>query len=218
MDLKKAKIEGSMMDVVSIDKLYNNSELYESGDVAVEVINPKNDEVYFLPYRPNYITKDKPGVYKFGNVGSFIVFPEKENTEYQPKDEDIVDFTNINNIQEYMDKQVKARNIEHEILTTPDNIYTPPFKETDTPEMRALKEAITEKHIDIDKYASRFGDNFPNDKRKLKDDSITLFLLKRMCQCLDMKAELTITDVNKEVPNPIGHPIHVSLTVNNNEE
>lgn len=217
MDLKKAKVEGSMMDIISFDKLYQNEELYESGDVAVEATNPNDNQVYFLPYRPNFITRDRPGVYKFGNIGSFIVYPDTEKEEYQPDENDIVDFTNVENMQEYIDRQGKARNIENEILTTPDNIYKPPYKESDTPEMRGLKEAIVEKHIDIDKYASRFGENFPNDKRKLKDDNITLFLLKRMCNCLDMKAELIISDVNKEVPNPIGHPIHINLTSNEEE-
>ena len=80
--------------------------------------------------------------------------------------------------------------------------------------MKALKQAITAKNIDIDKYADRFGENFPNDKRKLKDEKITLFLLKRMAECLDMNVDLIISDKSPNVPNPIGIPIKVSLTGN----
>ena len=73
---------------------------------------------------------------------------------------------------------------------------------------------INAKNIDIDKYADRFGENFPNDKRKLKDEKITLFLLKRMAECLDMNVDLIISDKSPNVPNPIGIPIKVSLTGN----
>ena len=76
---------------------------------------------------------------------------------------------------------------------------------------------IDVQNIDIDKYADRFGENFPNDKRKMKDDKITLFLLKRMAECLDMNVDLIISDKNPNVPNPIGMPIKVSLTGNGDE-
>ena len=37
----------------------------------------------------------------------------------------------------------------------------------------ASMEAVISKNIDIDKYADRFGDNFPNDKRQFKREDIT---------------------------------------------
>ena len=71
---------------------------------------------------------------------------------------------------------------------------------------------MKKKSIDIEKYAGRFRDNFPNDKRQLKNTSATLNILKRFCKCMDMEALLTLRDKNPNVPNPIGEEITVSLT------
>jgi hypothetical protein len=72
--------------------------------------------------------------------------------------------------------------------------------------------ALNEKNMDLDKYAGRFSQNFPNDKRQLKNTSVTLHILKRFCANMDMEALLTIRDKSPDVPNPIGKEITVSLT------
>ena len=55
--------------------------------------------------------------------------------------------------------------------------------------MRAMKESILAKSIDLDKYKDRFGTNYPNDKRKMKDSDITLNMIERMCKNLDIKLD-----------------------------
>ena len=213
MDLKKASIQGKMVDVISYETLQNNRDLYSSGPVAIEAEH--NGNKYILPYNPDaaHQSLDTPGVYKISQNADIDVFVYPDNKyqeqEYQPE---VIDFGNSKNIQEYIEKRDRIKDIEKDILTSPDNIFRPPLNDHDSPEMRGLKEAIIAKHIDIDKYADRFGENFPNDKRKMKDDKITLFLLKRMCETLDMKAELIISDVSPEVPNPIGYQIHINIT------
>lgn len=218
MELKKALLEGKLVDVVSFKRLEETKELYRttnsSAGVEVETLN----NTLILPYRDNASHENgKPGVYNMGNVGYLIKYPDKKDVKkYQPQ---VIDFQNTTTIQDYIDKQDRVRDAERELLCTPDNIYKPPIKDTDAPEMKALKQAICAKNIDIDKYADRFGENFPNDKRKLKDDKITLFLLKRMGECLDMNIDLIISDAGIDVPNPIGMPIKVRLTgdMNNDE-
>lgn len=217
MELKKASLEGHLVDVISFDRLKETAEIYEttSSSAGIEVSTSSGEE-YVLPYRTkNTEASDKAGVYRLGNVGYLIKYPGKNyKAQYQPE---VIDFNKANTIQEFIDKQERVKDVEREILCTPNNIYKPPIRETDSPEMKALKQAITAKNIDIDKYADRFGENFPNDKRKMKDDKITLFLLKRMAECLDMNVDLIISDKNPNVPNPIGMPIKVSLTGNGDE-
>lgn len=213
MNFKKTSLEGRMVDVVSLSELENHRDIYSNGSTGVEV--NKGNKKYILPYRSDNTKLDKPGVYKISDKAQMdiIVYPEKRNeSQYQPE---VIDFSNSSSMQDYMSKREKCRDIEREILTSPDNIFKPHIEENDTPEMKGLKKAILAKNIDIDKYADRFGENFPNDKRKMKDNKITLFLLKRMCEGLDMKAELIISDVSPSVPNPIGNPIHIQLTNNN---
>ena len=74
-----------------------------------------------------------------------------------------------------------------------------------------IKKAINDKHCDMDKYDTRFGDNYPNDKRQLKNSDVTLKIINRYCENLDMEAILTIRDKEPGVPNPLGHPISISL-------
>ena len=217
MDLRKAKVNGRMSDIISFESLHEHRNVYHDTNsqapVAVECIK-QNGETYYLPYYAGGSTNTtRPGVYPVDinhNI-DFIVYPEKEEAyKYQP--ERIADFRNIKNIQQYLEVQKEAEEMSNDIVSNPDNIFTPPLLENDSPEMRGLKEAIIAKKIDIDKYQDNFGDNFPNDKRKLYDNKITLFLLKRDCECLDMKAELVISDANPNVPNPLGKEIHIQIT------
>ena len=103
-------------------------------------------------------------------------------------------------------------NEERTILTTIDNVFAPEIYNNDTPEMKAMKQAILDKHIDLDKYEPRFGPNYNNDKRLLKKSSITFGKLRSICDALDMKVTMTIEDSSPDVPNPIGRSITVDLT------
>ena len=78
--------------------------------------------------------------------------------------------------------------------------------------MIAFKQAIIDKHIDLDKYEQRFGVNYNNDKRLLKKDSITFGKLRDMCNALDIKATIEFRDANPNVPNPIGRVITAEIT------
>jgi hypothetical protein len=208
MDFKKAKVEGRMSTVVSIEELQTNRELYNTGTVAVE-ITKTDGETVVLPYRPNAVRLDRPGVYQAGNVGDMIVYPdEKDKAEYQPE---VIDLANSRSMEEYMIKQGKLKDIEKEILTTPDNIFTPHISDEDSPLMKGLKKAVIKKHIDIDKYADGYGENFPNDKRKFKDHDISIKLFERHVDVLGIKAVLVLTDASPDIPNPIVDPIYIPL-------
>ena len=108
--------------------------------------------------------------------------------------------------------------METTILTDSDSIFTPPMNQDDTPEMRAFKQAIASKHMDINKYAPRFGDNYLNDKRILKTSSITMNKLVAMSERLDIEVELTLRNASDNVPNPMDKPITVILTGNTDSD
>ena len=78
--------------------------------------------------------------------------------------------------------------------------------------MKALKTAVLEKRIDLDKYEPRFGSNYNNDKRLFNKNTISLSMTKRLCEALDIKATLILEDKSPDVPNPIGRTIKVDLT------
>lgn len=211
LKLKKANLDGKMYDVVKYTEFCSNKELYNNIMTAVEINLNGNNMI--LPIRSS--NDDRPGLYNQGCI-DFMICPDDKREEYSA-DAIVADFSKVKDIKDLIQVQDKIRDIEKEILTNPDNITVPSITGEDSPEMRALKEAIKSKEMDIDKYQERFGPNFPNDKRLLKQNDITQKMLKRICKNLDIKATLILEDVNPDVPNPMNTKISVDLTEINDD-
>ena len=211
LKLKKANLDGKMYDVVNYTDFCGNKELYNNIMTAVEINLNGNNMI--LPIRSS--NDDRPGLYNQGCI-DFMICPDDKKEEYSA-DAIVADFSKVKDIKDLIQVQDKIRDIEKEILTNPDNITVPSITGEDSPEMRALKEAIKSKEMDIDKYQERFGANFPNDKRLLKQNDITQKMLKRICKNLDIKATLILEDVNPDVPNPMNTKISVDLTEINDD-
>lgn len=200
--IKKCKIESKIYDLASYDEYAEHPENFQSGYSAIL----EGDTIY--PVRGK--TDTRPGLYNCGPAVQFVP-PGTEDAETYSS-ENIIDFDNVKSLQDVMAKQDALRGAERTILTTIDNLFITEINQDDSPEMKGLKEAINLKQIDIDKYAQRFGDNFNNDKRLLRKDSITMSKMKSMMNILDMKGTLIIEDKSDDVPNPIGKRIVVEIT------
>lgn len=204
---KKAKVEDRLLDAVTMDEYTEHPELYANTGTAVEI--HQNEKTYLLPHRNgNYVT-DRPGVYDCGAIVKYNLPQQGDEEKYTGE---IINLADVESIGELIEKTSRVRNIEREILTSPDSIFTPVISDSDTPVMRGLKESVIAKQIDLDKYSERFGDNYPNDKRQFKKDSITLFMFERMCNCLDLSAKIIIEDKSPDVPNPMGKKIEIDIT------
>lgn len=213
---KFAIIGDKQVNVYSIDKVIQNQDvLIGDNQTAVEIIH--NGSPVILPVREK---KDddmsKPGMYVDDGPLVFISYPvtEEEKEIYSPSSDKVFDMTDIATMQDFVTKKEEYDQTITSLLETDpmdDSIYKPPLLKTDTPEMRALKESIIAKEIDLDKYASRFGDNYPNDKRKLKDDNITSYMLKRFCDNLDIQVDIVFRDAKEGVPNPMGKIVRVNM-------
>lgn len=212
--ITKAAINGQVVDVVEYDEYTKNKRIYEGRiDVAIPVTDSRGKDI-LLPVKGNYPSSNttllSPGVYNAGPV-DFFVEPEEAFTDrYVSKNP--ITMSNGDDIRDLIIAGEKSKKLDEPFITSPDNITNIPIKENDQPEMVALKMALNSKKIDIDKYAPRFGSNFPNDKRQLKGDSATLNIIKRYCNNMDMEALLTLRDKDPDVPNPMGMEITISLT------
>lgn len=214
--ITKAAINGQVVDVVSYDDYVKNINYYnERNDIAIPV--KMKDKDLLLPLKGTYTQNSiSPGVYNAGCV-DFLIYPEEAFAErYMPKD--FISMSSSDGIKELIKKGDAARKLDEPFITSPDCITNIPIKDTDQPEMKGLKMALNAKNIDIDKYASRFGDNYPNDKRQLKNSNATLKIIKRFCDNCDMEALLVFKDKSADVPNPMNKEIVVSLTDNISEE
>ena len=88
--------------------------------------------------------------------------------------------------------------------------------EEDTPELKIIKQAINDKHIDPDSYKNKFpsSSDFNNDMRALKsasNHSISFFKAKRILNSFDIDGEFIIRD-KKDAVNPIGKEYSIKLT------
>ncbi len=206
--MEKTKIDDKILDVITMDEFIKNKDTINSSFTAIK--DEETQKVYPIRGRND----DRPGIYMHGSI-AIIKDPDPNDTEYDT--DNIINFES-NSLKEIIEKQNKLKSMERVILTNPDNIFMPRLGENDSPEMVGLKEAVIAKHIDLDKYASRFGNNYSNDKRLFNDETITMSKLKTMFNALDIKATLTIEDRDQTVPNPIGRKIVVELTGGNNNE
>ena len=216
VSITKAAINGQVVDVVDYDEYSNHIDCYSGrNDVAIPV-DMRGREI-LLPVKGSYSSNvTLPGVYNAGCV-DFLIYPDEAFAErYIPKD--FISMSNTDDIRELIKNGDAARKLDEPFITSPDSITCIPIKETDQPEMKGLKMALNAKNIDIDKYAARFGDNYPNDKRQLKNSNATLKIIKRFCENCDMEAILTFRDKNPNVPNPMNTEITVSLTDEIDEE
>ena len=216
VSITKAAINGQVVDVVDYDEYSNHIDCYNGrNDVAIPV-DMRGREI-LLPVKGKYSSNvTLPGVYNAGCV-DFLIYPDEAFVErYMPKD--FISMSNTDDIRELIKNGDAARKLDEPFITSPDSITCIPIKETDQPEMKGLKMALNAKNIDIDKYAARFGDNYPNDKRQLKNSNATLKIIKRFCENCDMEAILTFRDKNPDVPNPMNTEITVSLTDEIDEE
>ena len=216
VSITKAAINGQVVDVVDYDEYSNHIDCYNGrNDVAIPV-DMRGREI-LLPIKGSYSSNvTLPGVYNAGCV-DFLIYPDEAFVErYMPKD--FISMSNTDDIRELIKNGDAARKLDEPFITSPDSITCIPIKDTDQPEMKGLKMALNAKNIDIDKYAARFGDNYPNDKRQLKNSNATLKIIKRFCENCDMEAILTFRDKNPDVPNPMNTEITVSLTDEIDEE
>ena len=207
MSLRKMAINGVMYDVVTEEEYYRNPELYPQF-TAVTLGNGYVYPIRRIENRPG--ARQLPGFYPTNGI-SFYVHPgDMVANEYS--ESRMIDFRAAEDMRGYIQTKQRLASAERSILTSIDNVFKPEICENDTPEMVALKQAIIDKNIDLDKYEPRFGPNYNNDKRLLKKPNITFGKLRAMCEALDIKATITFEDANPDVPNPIGRTITAELT------
>jgi hypothetical protein len=218
---KRCVINGVMMNIMTYDDYAKSSQLADSS-TGIEK-KTTSGKTIVLPYKGklqrNISAPNIPGVYDIGPADIVIMPSAEEEDDYVPNK--IIEFDNTDNIKKILESQAQLSKLAEPWITNPDNITFVSISESDRPEVVGLKTAINEKHIDIDKYASRFGENFPNDKRQLRNESLTLKMVERFANNLDMEAVLIFRDKNPNVPNPIGREISVSLTdgyINDDED
>lgn len=212
--MRKMKIRDALYDVISYDEFCKNRPLYMRYPDSVAIAL---GDGFVYPIR-NPMSDIRPGIYPCG-LGLDWFKPPIGKYEIQDYSQsNIIDFSESRNFRDVIANQDRLNREERSILTTINSLTVPTIQDSDEPAMVALKEAIIAKHIDLDSYDYRFGQsNFPNDKRLLKKDSISLKKLVAYCNALDIRATLTLRDSSDDVANPMGKDITYDLNFSDRE-
>lgn len=202
--MKKMEIERKLYTVVTPTEYTDNPDLYNPHSTALEVAGR------VLPVR-NPMVDNGPGVYyEKGAMVADIVKPSPNNEAMYSEDR-VIDFSKAKDIGELIEKNELIRNIQNDLMVSgKDNIFCLNISQADTPEMRALKTAINAKQVDKKAYEDKF-DQFQNDMRLLKGNSITLSKLIGICNGFDISCTITLRD-KPDAANPMGTEITLDLT------
>ena len=195
----------SILDVVSIEEYTRNPNSYLPKSTAIDfgqdIVLPVINE-----------TDKGPGiVFKPNSPFARVQIPDGCDCTIYSKN-NVIDFTNSHDMAEFMQKQSLLHQLEKDVLSSPDNIFNPAVEVDDSPAMQLLKEAVSQKHIDLDKYEARFGSNYANDKRLFNKNTISMPMLVRLCNALDIKATLTLEDREGDIANPMGTTMSIEIT------
>ena len=136
---KKGKVNGKIYDVIDIDEYKAHPDIYNNSFTAIE------NQGLLYPIRNNNLA---PGFYVKNQVMGIYVQPSIEDRDMYSA-ENVIDFSSATNMKEIIEKKAQYKDLEREILCDADNIFKPVIRENDAPMMKALKEAVIEKNIDI---------------------------------------------------------------------
>ena len=200
--MKKIEIGRRLYNVCEVDEYTENQDIYNSKSTALVV----GDKV--LPIRNS--TESSPGVYfQKNDMVSNVIKPRDKDTQYDI--DNIIDLSKPKDIGEVIEKNKLIRDIQSDLMVSgKDNIFCLSITQKDTPEMKALKQAINLKRVDKKSYESRFH-QFQNDMRLLKGNSITLSKLIGICDGFDISCILTLKD-REGAANPMMEEISLDLT------
>lgn len=201
--MKKIELQNKIFNVTSIDDYCSNIDIHNSKFTAIEghgVVLPVKGKNDF-----------GPGYYIQPDSMCCLVEKPPEDIIDKYSDSKIIDYSNPSSIADIIRNNELLKDIQSEMTVDDENILNLKIGDTDTPEMKALKQAINLKQADTSQYMDRF-DQYQNDMRLLtKSNSITLGKLISLCSVFDISAELTLSD-KFGAPNPMGTRISIELT------
>jgi hypothetical protein len=181
------------------------------------MVSEHNGKKYVLPVRKS--TDLRPGYFTYGsNCTAFAKYPNKEDEGEYLYENAVIDFGQSKTIQDVIEKQNQCRDIEYINLCNAEDIFIPATQATNTPLMKGFKESVIAKHFDISKYKDRFGPNYLNDIRQFQKDDITIKMVDRIANNIDMDVYVTFKDKPGDIPNPMGREITVKITGSSNTD
>ena len=201
---KYFSMKNKLYNLVTMEEYDSNPELYNPHNTAILI----NDMVYPIKGQ----SESGVGIYYQPGCMCSKLVKSQDPEEYSINNPNnrVMDFDNIDSIEEFMKEDKILKDIEEDVLVTNDNVFYLKINQTDQPQMQALKNAINLKHVDKKSYERSFP-QFNNDIRLLKGGKITLNKLISTCNAFDINVQLILSD-KPGAPNPMRTTVTANLT------
>jgi hypothetical protein len=215
--INQAYINGVRVDVVSPTEYMYNQELYDPKTTCIMMEGVD----YILPVRTTNVDLNVPGFYMTPGVygpgaSPFIpVVPPAQCDMEMYSRNNIVDFSVISSIAEYL--AANAELVEQErkafLSDQPDDVVRLPIDEvSDTPLMILCKSIINSKYVTSKFLENRMGNNYNNNMRLLKNkNDISYNKAVEILNCIDVKITATADNAINSAIYPMQSPITYDL-------
>lgn len=215
--INQAYINGVRVDVVSPTEYMYNQELYDPKTTCIMMEGVD----YILPVRTTNVDLNVPGFYMTPGIygpgaSPFIpVVPPAQCDMEMYSRNNIVDFSVISSIAEYL--AANAELVEQErkafLSDQPDDVVRLPIDEvSDTPLMILCKSIINSKYVTSKFLENRMGNNYNNNMRLLKNkNDISYNKAVEILNCIDVKITATADNAINSAIYPMQSPITYDL-------
>jgi hypothetical protein len=209
LNFEKMVINGKNKSVVNASEFM---QMYKNHTIDTDVALKCSD--YVLPYSDKYGKASPYAIPTELFIKVRLPMTDDEKKEYSIKN--IVNFGTSDSFQTILDNVYKIKQEKNAGLSVVNDCLSLEISDDDAPELRAIKQAINDKHIDADSYRSKFPSisDYNNDMRALKSNTnhtISFFKAKRILDSFDMEGVFIIKD-KKDACNPTGKEYTVVLT------
>jgi hypothetical protein len=207
VEIKKAKVDNKLYNVVGLDTYAANPDLYPINNTAIAV------DGMVLPLRNK--TDITPGLYDAGAIMQIYKPRDGDLSRYKEENLEIIDLGGSKTTKEFMERSQKVKEINKTILENDTDAYVATRLGDETPEMSIFKDAIDAKRMNIRNYETAIEENggrFNNDIRIIGKKNISFDKMKMFGNSFDMKITVIIEDKNEDVPNPMGTSFSCVIT------
>lgn len=209
INIRKTTIGKRVLDVMTETEYTQKTQ--KEGPMFDDTCIEKNGMLYPIQQRYDGFT---PGVFDAGPFLKYTNPQESDVAEYSAGSDKIIDFSRAKDLRSLIVEQDKLRDKEEVILTVRENIFQAHIKDSNLPELKATKEVINSKNIDLTDYKVKLEEDFSNITRIIKDpnnDSITFNRMRTLMNAMDVEVTLTFKDKPNAI-NPMGKEISVVIT------
>lgn len=205
---------GARVDVISPEQYWLNPNIYDTRTTFVRL---SQFDQYILPIKiTQFVDPSLPGYY-INPTSPFIriILPQTESDKDMYSSKNMVDYSNVQNIYDFLDKNEEAAQLERRMFLSDqlDDVIKLSIDDIhDSPLMIFTKRILNDKQISSKLLENRMGANYNNNMRLLKNkNDISYNKAVEILNCVDVQITATASNKSGKIINPLQNNISYKL-------